>query len=584
VATEKPASETKKTAPKAAEPVDANEDGSVSALDLPLPDLPMSASGLRGARMFMPDVSIARWALKMAAQPGAVAKRAGSLAADMAAIAAGSSDVGPGRRDKRFADPAWSANPVLRRAMQAYLAIGRTAEELLADAELEWKDSERLKFVLTNLIAAAAPSNSFALSPSAWKAAIDTGGMSAVRGVRAFASDMAHAPHTPSMVEPDAFELGKDLVVTPGAVVARSEVCELIQYRPSTEQVRAFPLLMIPPMINKYYITDLAPGRSMLEFFVSQGYQVFVISWRNPDKRHRDWDINTYGTEIVDSIGVVREITGAPKVNLIGLCAGGIVTSMLCAHLAQAGQLGQISSLGLGVTLLDLTQAGTMVALMDDGVAAASALTSRILGCMDGKSLAEVFAWLRPDDLIWNYWVNNYLQGKKPPAFDILYWNADTTRLPAGLHRSFIEVSMTNALATPGTAGMLGTPVDLSTVTTDTYVVAGIDDHIAPWPAAYRSSKLLGGNIKFVLSTSGHIAAMVNPPTNPKATYRIAGSRPDRPEDWLAQATVAAGSWWPDYTDWLASRSGELKPAPRALGSAKCPVLSSAPGTYVLEQ
>ena len=259
------------------------------------------------------------------------------------------------------------------------------------------------------------------------------------------------------MVEPDAFEVGKDLACTPGAVVARTEVFELIQYEPTTETVHRIPMLMIPPMINKYYVTDLAPGRSMLEFFVAQGYQVFVVSWRNPEKKHSHWDLDTYGLAVTEALSAAREITKAPKVNLMGLCAGGITSSMVCAHLSATGQLDQVNSLALGVAVLDQTDAGTTVALMDQGTAAASILASRARGYMDGRTLAEIFAWLRPDDLIWNYWVNNYLQGK-PPAFDILYWNADTTRMPAGLHRDFIEIAMDNALTKPGAASMLGLP------------------------------------------------------------------------------------------------------------------------------
>ena len=230
----------------------------------------------------------------------------------------------------------------------------------------------------------------------------------------------------------------------------------------------------------------------------------------------------------MDSIGALRDITKAPKVNVMGLCAGGILSSMVSAHLSATGQLGQLASLGLGVTLLDMTQAGTTVSLMDESTAAGSILASRTRGYMDGRTLAEVFAWLRPDDLIWNYWVNNYLQGKTPPPFDILYWNADTTRMPAGLHRSFIEIAMDNALTKPDAVSMLGSPVDLSKIDVDTYVVAGIDDHISPWPSAYRATQLLGGNSRFVLSNSGHIAAMVNPPSNPKATFRLR-QQPARP-------------------------------------------------------
>ncbi len=551
----------------------------VGMLDLVLPDATLGT-----LRRFVPDSSLVKYVTQLASRPGTVARRAAKLTAELAGIATGSSAIAPARRDRRFADPAWSENPLLKRAVQTYLALGGTAEELLADAELDWRDNTRLKFMLTNLIAASAPSNYPLLSPAAWKAFIDTGGLSAVRGVRALVSDMSSTPRIPTMVAPDAFEVGRDLAVTPGSVVARTDVYELIQYKPATPTVYQIPLLMVPPMINKYYVTDLAPGRSMLEFFVGQGYQVFVLSWANPDKDARNWDLDTYGEAVVDSIGTLREITKAPKVSIIGLCAGGILTSMVCAHLSATGQLDQVASLGLGVTLLDMTEAGTTVSLMDENTAAGSILASRTRGYMDGRTLAGVFAWLRPDDLIWNYWVNNYLQGKTPPPFDILYWNADTTRMPAGLHRNFIEIAMDNALTKPDAVSMLGSPVDLSKINVDSYVVAGIDDHISPWPSAYRATQLLGGNARFVLSNSGHIAAMVNPPSNPKATFRLAPGNPPDHREWLAQAETVQGSWWPDYTTWLAERSGEMKQAPRKLGNATFRPLCPAPGTYILQR
>ena len=579
MATATPVHAVTNTTRMADEPANLEDAEGAGAVDLLLP-----FAALGALRRLRPDTSMARYAARLISRPGTAARRAGKLAADLAGIAAGSSVIAPQPRDRRFSDPAWNENPLLKRAVQTYLAVGRSAEELLADAGLGWRDNERLKWVLTNLIAAAAPSNYPLISPVAWKAFIDTGGLSAVRGIRALASDMSSPPFIPTMVAPDAFEIGKDLAVTPGAVVARTEVCELIQYKPTTPTVRQFPLLVVPPMINKYYITDLAPGRSMLEFFVAQGYQVFVISWRNPGRWARHWDLNTYGGAVAESLSVAREITQAPKASLAGLCAGGIVSAMLGAQLSATGQLDQIASLFLGVTLVDMTQAGTTVALMDEGVAAASIITSRTLGYLDGRSLAEVFAWLRPDDLIWNYWVNNYLQGKPPPRFDILYWNADTTRMPAALHRNFIEIAMANALAKPGATSMLGSPVDLSRIDTDSYVVGGISDYIVPWPSAYRATQLLGGNVRFVLSNGGHVASQVNPPTNPKASYRLAPANPPDHRDWQAQAETVQGSWWPDYTSWLAERSGEMKQSPRTLGNAKFPPLDPAPGTYVFQR
>jgi polyhydroxyalkanoate synthase len=547
-------------------------------------DLLLADAALGMLRRFRPDGSVLRFGLGLARHPVAAGREGRSLAAELRLIARGQSGIAPGRKDRRFSDPAWAENPVLKRTVQAYLAAGQTADSLLAIADLNWRDGERMRFLLTNLIAAAAPSNNPVLSPAAWKALIDTGGLSAVRGLRSLLADLATAPRIPAMVEPGAFEVGKDLAVTPGAVVHRTEVFELIQYEPVTESVHRYPVLIVPPMINKYYIVDLAPGRSMAEYLVAQGHQVFVISWRNPDKRHRDWDLDTYGQAVIEALDAVRIIGNTGKVSICGLCSGGIVASMVAAHLGEIGRQDGFASLCLGVAVLDQSRAGTAGAMINETTAAAAMAASGARGYLDGRALAEVFAWLRPDDLIWNYWVNNYLQGRPPPPFDILYWNADTTRLPAALHRDFIELALANALTLPGKATMLGSPVDLGTVDADSYVIAGVADHICPWQSCYRSTQLLGGNAKFVLSTSGHIASMVNPPGNPKATFQTATSNPADPRDWLAEATTVTGSWWPDYASWLAERSGGQKKAPRSLGRRAFPVLCAAPGTYVLDR
>jgi polyhydroxyalkanoate synthase len=551
-------------------------------------DLLLTDAALGVTRRLRPDSSVLRLAAGLARRPGLVGRQAARLGTELGRIAAGRSAVTPeketGPRDRRFADPAWTGNPILRRSVQAYLAAAQSAEALVAGAELGWRDDTRLKFLLANVIAAAAPSNNPLLSPAAWKALIDTGGGSAVRGLRALATDLAAPPRVPSMVAADAFEVGRDLASTPGGVVYASEQFELIQYQPTTESVYRYPLLIVPPMINKYYIVDLAPRRSLAEFLVGRGHQVFVVSWRNPDARHRDWGLDTYGGAIVAALDAVRAISGAPKASLFALCSGGIATSMVAAHLSVTGQLGEVASLGLGVAVLDQEQAGTAGAVIDEATATAATAVSGARGYLDGRALAEVFAWLRPDDLIWNYWVNNYLQGRPPPAFDILYWNADTTRLPAALHRDFIKLALANALTMPDEATMLGSPVDLSKVDVDAYVIAGAADHLCPWQSCYRTTQLLGGQVTFVLSTSGHIAAMVNPPGNPKAAFRTAPGNTADPGEFLAAAQTVPGSWWPDYSSWLAGRSGGQKKRPGQLGRKGYPVRADAPGTYVRDR
>jgi polyhydroxyalkanoate synthase len=547
-----------------------------TALDLLLTD-----AALGVMRRFRPDGSLLRLAAGLARRPGLVARQAARLGTELGRITAGRSAVTAAPRDRRFSDPGWKDNPWLRRTVQAYLAAAKSAEALLDGAELGWRDDTRLRFGLANLIAAAAPSNNPLLSPVAAKAVIDTGGESVVRGLRALATDLSGAPRVPSLVAADAFEVGRDLAVTPGGVVHSCEQFELIQYQPVTQSVYRYPLLIVPPMINKFYITDLSPGRSMAEFLVGQGHQVFVMSWRNPDARHRDWGLDTYGGAVADALAVVRTISGAAKASICALCSGGIVSSMVAAHLSLTGQLDQLASLGLGVTVLDQKQAGTAGAIIDEATATAATAASAARGYLDGRALAEVFAWLRPDDLIWSYWVNNYLQGRTPPAFDILYWNADTTRLPAALHRDFIRLALANALIVPGAATMLGSPVDLAKVDVDAYVIAGVADHLCPWQSCYRTTQLLSGPVTFVLSTSGHIASMVNPPDNPKAAFQIGPAHPPDPAEFLAAAQTVPGSWWPDYSSWLARRSGGRKRSPRQLGRTGYPVQCAAPGTYV---
>jgi polyhydroxyalkanoate synthase subunit PhaC len=544
-------------------------------------DLLLTDGALGVVRRLRPDGAMLRLAASLAGRPRLVARQAAGLTAELGRVAAGRSQVAPHRKDRRFADPAWNQNPLLKRVMQAYLAAGQAALGTFDAADLDWRDTERLRFLLSNVIAAAAPSNNPLLSPSAIKALVDTGGISAIRGARALLTDLAVAPRVPSMVEPGSFEVGKDLAVTPGSVVYRTDMFELIQYSAATERVNKYPLLIVPPMINKFYITDLAPGRSMTEYLVSEGHQVFCISWRNPDYRHRDWGLDSYGAAVVDALETVRAISRARRASICALCSGGIVSSMVAAHLNAIAGLDAVASLCLGVTVLDQARAGTAGAMIDEATATAAMAVSRARGYLDGRTLAEVFAWLRPDDLIWNYWVNNYLQGRPPPAFDILYWNADTTRLPAALHADFIRLALDNSLVKPGIATMLGSPVDLSKVDCDAYVIAGVADHLCPWQSCYRTTQLLGGDVSFVLSTSGHIASMVNPPGNPKATFQVAEENPADPARWPATASTVAGSWWPHYSGWLAARSGGDKKSRAKAGSKEFAVLGPAPGTYV---
>jgi polyhydroxyalkanoate synthase len=547
-------------------------------------DLLLTGSALGVASRILRDTSWGRFGGNLARRPDVVAERLGTFGRELASIAAGTSERAPVKADKRFSDPAWQGNPLLKRSMQAYLAASEIVDNLFTDANLDWRDAERIRFVLDIIVEALAPSNNPFVSPLGWKAIIDTGGLSVVRGVRRFLSDMAVPPRVPSMVEPDAFTVGEDLAVTPGAVVYRNEVFELIRYEPQTKKVWSVPLLMVPPVINKFYILDIAPGRSMVEYLLRQGHQVFAISWRNPTAAHRDWGCDTYGGAIVDALDAIATVTGSQSAHIQASCSGGILAAMTAAHLSATGEADRIASLTLMVTVLDQGREG-LAAAADETTAKLAMAMSQRQGYLDGRALAEVFAWLRPTDLVWRYWVNNYLQGRSPAPFDVLYWNSDTTRMPAALHRDMLTMGLHNALAEPGAVSMLGTQVDLGTVTADTYVVAGIADHISPWQACYHSARMLGSkDLRFILSSSGHIAALVNPPGNPKATYRTAAAGERDSQRWMASAELHTDSWWPDYSAWLAERGGDHKTAPRSLAGKGLPPLGPAPGSYVRER
>ena len=547
-------------------------------------DMLLTQAALGPLRQFFPGRPALRFARALAGQPGLVASRTGGLAAELARIAGGTSAVAPAARDRRFADPAWTGNPVLRRVMQGYLAAGDAALGIVNETPLDWRDAERVRFAVTNLVDALAPSNSPLLSPEAWKAALDTGGSSLVTGTRHLLSDLSSSPRVPAMVPPDAYAVGTDLAATPGSVVLRTPLFELIQYQPSTETVRELPLLIVPPTINKYYVLDLAPGRSLVEYLVSQGQQVFVMSWRNPDARHASCGFDAYVQAIIEALAAAAGIGGTEAVHLLAACSGGILASLAAAVQQARGAAGpppRLASLGLLVTMLDQSRSDAVGALVDESMAEAAIASSARKGYLDGRSLAEVFAWLRPNDLIWNYWVNNYLLGREPARFDILFWNADTTRMTAGLHRDFVRAAVSNSLTDPGGLTVLGTEIDLAQVDLDSYVVAGVADHICPWQSCYRSAQLLGGKTRFVLSSSGHIAALVNPADNKKSRYQASDDVTADAETWQQSAATERGSWWPDYASWLAARSGGQAPAPAALGGDRFRVIQPAPGSYV---
>jgi polyhydroxyalkanoate synthase len=550
-----------------------------AALDVMLTDAAFEPGTV--GRLLQPWTA-ARLATGLARHPRQLATRIGGLSSELVRIASGSSAVAPPKGDRRFGDRAWQESWMFHRLMQLHLALEGAASGLVDDAALDWRSDLRTRFMVDNLLDAIAPTNLPLTNPEVLKETIDRGGANLVRGGRRFLRDVSLG-RLPAMVDTSRFQVGGNLAVSEGSVVLHTDVFELIQYRPTTTEVRATPLLIVPPTINKFYVVDLAPGRSLVEYLVAQGHQVFCMSWRNPGPEQSHFDLDTYAQAVVEARAAAAEVTKQDAVNLMAACSGGIISAGVLGHLADEGQLGEVSSLTLLVSALDNAYTNTPEALASKPIAAAAVAESARRGYLDGEALANVFAWLRPNDLIWNYVINNYLLGKEPPAFDILYWNQDAVRMAAGLHRDFVNMALDNALARPGGMRVLGTEVDLSAVELDSYIVAASNDHIVDWRNAYRSTQLLGGDSRFVLSTSGHIQALINPPApESRSSYRIAAENPPELEEWEAAALTHRGSWWPDYITWLEPRSGELVAAPKKLGSRLYKAIAKAPGTYVM--
>ena len=533
-------------------------------------DLMKAAMAMMGAVATRPDKLLAPWL---------------QFGAEMARVAGGKSQVAPDKRDRRFADPAWQSNPAYHALMQSYLAwqeaVGKTVESL----DLPEKDAARARLMSSIATDAVAPSNALPTNPAAMKKLIDTGGQSAVAGFANFLKDVTQNGGLPASVDETKFEVGKNLATSPGNVVFRNELLELVHYTATTDEVHPVPFVLVPPQINKYYSVDLSPEKSMIAFLTSQGIQPYCISWRNPTAEHRDWTLTTYVEALDEAVEAALAITGSTSCNIMGSCSGGITLSAYAGRLAAKGESEKITALVLAVCVLDTMAASDndFAALVTPETVMAAKQASAARGFLDGQDLAKMFAWMRPNDLIWNYWVNNYLMGNPPPAFDVLYWNADTTRLPAGLHADFLDMIYTNPFMNQGRMSIGGHAIDMSKVRHDTYVIAGTTDHITPWKAVYQTARLFGEDTTFILSNSGHLQSLLNPPGNPKAWYVKGTTKASDPEEWVGTGTKQEGSWWLDWAAFLKERSGEPVKAPGQPGAKDHPSLGPAPGTYVYE-
>ena len=535
--------------------------------------------GLRRKDLLTSARMVLRQAIR---QPLHSAKHVAHFGMELKDVIFGKSSLQPENDDRRFHDPAWSQNPLYRRYLQTYLAWRKELHDWIGSSNLSDQDISRGHFVINLMTEAMAPTNT-AANPAAVKRFFETGGKSLLDGLSNLAKDMVNNGGMPSQVNMDAFEVGKNLGTSEGAVVFRNDVLELIQYRPITEQVLEKPLLVVPPQINKFYVFDLSPEKSLARFCLRSNVQTFIVSWRNPTKSQREWGLSTYIDALKEAVDVVLAITGSKDLNMLGACSGGITCTALVGHYAALGEK-KVNALTLLVSVLDTTLDTQVALFVDEQTLEAAKRHSYQAGVLEGRDMAKVFAWMRPNDLIWNYWVNNYQQDNEPPVFDILFWNNDTTRLPAAFHGDLIEMFKNNPLLRPDALEVCGTPIDLKQVTTDIFSVAGTADHITPWQSCYKSAQLFGGKVEFLLSNSGHIQSILNPPGNPKARYMTNSEMPASALDWQENSTKHTDSWWLYWQTWLAERSGKLKKAPANLGNKAYVAGAAAPGTYVHER
>nr|WP_231512342.1 class I poly(R)-hydroxyalkanoic acid synthase [Paucibacter sp. KBW04] len=492
--------------------------------------------------------------------------------------------------DRRFADEAWNANPAASFMAQLYLLNSRTLQQMAEQVQGEEKTRQRIRFAVQQFVDAAAPSNFLALNPEAQKLALQTQGESIAKGMQQLWADVQRG-HV-SQTDESAFEVGRNVATTAGDVVFENDFFQLIEYKPLTAKVHERPFLLIPPCINKFYILDLQPDNSLIRYAVEQGHRVFVVSWRNPDASCAAWTWDDYIEHAaIKAIEVTQEISGAETINTLGFCVGGTILATALAVLAARGQQ-PAASVTLLTSLIDFSSNGILDIFVDE---ASVQLREKSIGpdapkgpgLLKGQELATTFSFLRPNDLVWNYVVGNYLKGEAPPAFDLLYWNGDSTNMPGPMYCWYLRHTyLQNELKIPGRLEVCGEKIDLGLIEAPVYIYGSREDHIVPWDAAYRSTQVFKGKKRFVLGASGHIAGVINPPAKKKRSHWIAktAALPATSEQWLDGAEEHAGSWWTDWSQWLASHAGPLKPAPKAAGSRKYKILEAAPGRYVKQK
>jgi len=491
----------------------------------------------------------------------------------------------PERGDKRFKDPAWEENLVFDFVKQSYLLTARWAQALVKETKgLDDKTAKKVDFYTRQFVDAMAPGNFLLGNPEALRETVETRGENLLKGLHNLLDDLerGHGRLDIKMTDTDAFELGRNVAVTPGKVVYQNDLIQLIQYAPTTETVRKRPLLIVPPWINKFYILDLQPANSFIRWAVAQGLTVFVISWVNPDAKLAEKDFEDYMVDgPLAALDVIEAATGVREVNAIGYCLGGTLLASTLAYMAAVEDK-RITSATFFVSLVDFAEPGELSVFIDDEQLAALEARMEERGFLEGHEMATTFNMLRANDLIWSFAVNNYLMGKEPFPFDLLYWNSDSTRMPAAMHRFYLRnMYQDNKLREPGGISLKGVPIDLRKIRVPVYILSTREDHIAPWKACYAGTRLYSGSRRFVLSGSGHIAGVINPPAKkPKYGYWTNTDLPEAADDWLAGAKAHEGSWWPDWWKWVVRKVGTEVPA-RTPGDGKLAVIEDAPGSYV---
>ncbi|GAB3681403.1 PHA/PHB synthase family protein [Salinisphaera aquimarina] len=575
----------------------------MSAIATPAPDVsdpasPRSLRDLTGAYAFVGSrwgealVSGRELLTVLASHPLTLARAQAALSLELGRIAIGRSTLRAAPDDRRFTDPAWQDNPAFRRVLQGYLAWSSALLELVHSLRIGADQRRRLLFVAEHLVAAGAPSNLFFTHPGFYEQAARTHGGSIVSGIRHLLTDLRSNRGLPQQVDRSAFKIGRNIAATEGAVVFRTEVFELIQYSPRTATVDSQPVLLCPPQINKYYVLDLSSEKSFVRHALDAGQQVFTISWRNPTASKRDWDLATYVHATCKALDVVREINGEVPVKLLGACAGGLTAAVTLAYLVAHGEGDKVACLSMLVTMLDSPRAKRLARVADDTAVAAALARSRLAGVLDGADMARTFAWLRPNELIWHFVTNNYVLGREPPAFDVLYWNSDTTRLPAALHADLLGIYRHNRLRHGGGLQIDGTPIDIAAIAHDVFVVAGARDHITPWQACYRSMQMFRSNMRFVLGSAGHVQSILCPPEEDSpdpgvdngARFYVNDDYSLDPAAWRRAAREQRGSWWPAWVRWCQSHGGDERPAPTVYGNEDYEPIEAAPGRYVRQR